>query len=84
MDPSKFVTGKVLAGAFPVSAPVTATVGGKPAPVQFAGLTSPGLYLVRMTVPLDLAPGPQPLEITAGVEQTRSSLVLMVDPAPGH
>jgi len=41
-DPSGFVTDRVFSGAFPVSAPVTATVGGASAPVLFAGLTSPG------------------------------------------
>ena len=38
LDPSEFITDQVSAGAFPVSAPVTATVGGKPAAVLFAGL----------------------------------------------
>jgi uncharacterized protein (TIGR03437 family) len=82
VDPSKFVADRVFSGAFPVSAKVTATVGGKPATVLFAGLTSPGLYLVRISVPSDLAPGPQALEVTAGDAKTRSSLVLMMGTAP--
>jgi len=86
-DPSKFITDKVFTGAFPVSANVAATVGGEPAPVIFAGLTSPGLYLVRISIPPDLAPGPQPIQVStgstsAGGAQTRSSLVLMIGAAP--
>jgi len=80
-DPSGFVTDRVFSGAFPVSAPVTATVGGASAPVLFAGLTSPGLYLVRMAVPAGLAAGPQPMQVSAGDAQTHS-LVLMVATAP--
>ena len=81
-DPSKFVTDKAFSGAFPVSAKVTATVGGESAPVLFAGLTSPGLYLVRISIPSDLAAGPQPIEVSAGGDHTRSSLVLMLGTAP--
>jgi hypothetical protein len=81
-DPSKFVTDKVFDGAFPVTAMVTATVGGESAPVLFAGLTSPGLYLVRISIPSDLAATPQPLQVSAGGEHTRSQLVLMMGAAP--
>jgi uncharacterized protein (TIGR03437 family) len=80
-DPSGFVTDRLFSGAFPVSTAVTATVGGAPAPVLFAGLTSPGLYLVRMSVPSGLAAGPQPMQVSAGDAQTHS-LVLMVGTAP--
>jgi uncharacterized protein (TIGR03437 family) len=75
-DGSKFVTNQVLAGAFPVSANVTVTVGGEAAQVLFAGLTSPGLYLVRVMIPADLAPGAQPIQLLADSSRTRSSLVL--------
>jgi uncharacterized protein (TIGR03437 family) len=77
-DPSLLVTNQVFAGAYPVSAPVTASVGGKAAQVLFAGLTSPGLYLVRVALPSDLPAGPQPIQITAGGVRTRPSLMLMV------
>jgi uncharacterized protein (TIGR03437 family) len=76
-DQSNFVTDKLFSGAFPVSAPITASVGGLPAPVLFAGLTSPGLYLVRISVPPALPAGPQPLQITAGAAQTRSLVLMM-------
>ncbi|SPE30972.1 putative NHL repeat containing protein [Candidatus Sulfopaludibacter sp. SbA3] len=77
-DASQFITTQVFAGAYPVSAAVTASVAGESAQVLFAGLTSPGLYLVRVVIPSDLAPGPQPIQITAGGLKTRPSLMLMV------
>ena len=80
-DVSQFVTDRVFGGAFPVNATVTATIGGKNAPVAFAGLTSPGLYLVRITVPADLAPGPQPIQVSAGTVKTPPTLALMVTAA---
>jgi uncharacterized protein (TIGR03437 family) len=82
LDPSKFITDRVFSGAFPVSAPVTATVGGKPAEVVFAGLTAPGLYLVRIVAPSDLAAGAQPLQVSASGIQTRPSLLLQMADAP--
>ena len=82
LDPSQFITDRVFAGAFPVSAAVTATVGGEPATVVFAGLTTPGLYLVRIVVPSDLPAGAQPLQVTVGGIQTRRSLVLQIAAAP--
>jgi uncharacterized protein (TIGR03437 family) len=57
LDPSKFITDRVFSGAFPVSAPVTAMAGSEPANIVFAGLTAPGLYLVRIVLPSDLAAG---------------------------
>ncbi len=82
LDPSKFITDEVFAGAFPVSAPVTASVGGVPATVLFAGLTGPGLYLVRIVVPQNVPSGGQPLQVSAGAVTTRPSLVLQVGSPP--
>lgn len=82
LDPSKFITDQVFAGAFPLSASVTASVGGEPANVLFAGLTSPGLYLVRIVVPSDLSAGAQPLQVSAGGIQTRPSVILQMAAAP--
>jgi uncharacterized protein (TIGR03437 family) len=84
-DPSKFVTDKVFSGAFPVTAAIATTVGGESAPVSFAGLTSPGLYLVRITVPNDLKPGTQPFQLLTGNNSmggaaTRPSLELLIGP----
>jgi uncharacterized protein (TIGR03437 family) len=82
LDPSKLITDQVFSGAFPVSAPVTVSVGGRPANVVFAGLTGPGLYLVRIVVPPDLPAGAQPIQVSAGGVLSRSSLVLQVVAAP--
>ncbi len=84
VDPSKFITDQLFSGAFPVSATVTATVGGEAASVVFAGLTSPGLYLVRMVVPSGLAAGGQPLQVSVGGVQTRMSVALQIVAAPPH
>jgi uncharacterized protein (TIGR03437 family) len=78
VDPSKFITNQTFSGAYPVSANVSATIGNEPAQVLFAGLTSPGLYLVRVTVPPDLVAGPQPIQISVGGSRTSSTLALLV------
>jgi uncharacterized protein (TIGR03437 family) len=78
VDATAFVTDRLFSGAFPVSATVLATVGGETANVQFAGLISPGLYLVRLVLPSDIAPGGQPLVVSAGGVKTRAGLVLEV------
>ena len=82
LDSSKFVTDQLFAGAYPVSAQVTATVGGKSAIVSFAGLTTPGLYLVRTEIPTGLSPGPQPIQISTSTLKTPSSLMIMLGAAP--
>ena len=81
-DPSKFLTDQLFAGAYPVSAMVTATIGGESASVSFAGLTSPGLYLLRVTIPQDLSPGAQVIQVMAGGLKTSSLLKLLLAPAP--
>jgi uncharacterized protein (TIGR03437 family) len=43
--------GKTFTGAPPTANPVTATIGGVPATVQFAGLTYPGEYQFNILVP---------------------------------
>jgi uncharacterized protein (TIGR03437 family) len=78
MDSSKFITDQIFAGAYPVSATVTATVGGESAPVLFAGLTSPGLYLVRIAIPQDLSLGAQVIQVSAGGSKTGSTLKLLL------
>jgi uncharacterized protein (TIGR03437 family) len=43
------------------------TIGGRPAPVSFAGLTpgSVGLYQINVLVPSDLGPGVHPVVVTS-------------------
>jgi uncharacterized protein (TIGR03437 family) len=81
-DRSNFITDRVFSGAFPLSDAVTVTINGKNAPVAFAGLTSPGLYLVRITVPPDLALGPEQIQVSIGTERTPSLLMILVAPSP--
>jgi uncharacterized protein (TIGR03437 family) len=81
-DPSQFITDRNFAGAYPIAASLSATIGSEQAPVLFAGLTTPGLYLVRITVPSDLAPGPSPIRISVGGALTLSSLFLIIGAAP--
>ncbi len=78
IDPKKFITDQSFEGAYPLSAPVTAMVGNEDAPVLFAGLTSPGLYMVRVAIPTDLPAGLQPIQVTAGAGKTSPTLALMV------
>jgi uncharacterized protein (TIGR03437 family) len=81
-DSSKFLTDQIFAGAYPVNASVTATVGGESSPVLFSGLTSPGLYLVRVVIPQDLSQGVKSIQVSAGSRSTAPSLKLLVGPPP--
>jgi uncharacterized protein (TIGR03437 family) len=88
-NPSDFTTNQEFSGAFPVSAQVTATVNGQSAPVIFAGLTSPGLYLVRISIPPDLQPGSPAIQVstgnpTDGGTQTSSLLALAIGTPPAN
>ncbi len=55
---------KVFSGAAPTNSPVTVTIGGKQAAVEFAGLSAAGLYQINVVVP-SVAAGDQP--VTASV-----------------
>jgi adhesin/invasin len=59
-----------------VTAVVTATVGGQPATVLFAGLAPgyAGLYQVNLVVP-QLVPGDYPLQISAGGVASNTAIV---------
>ncbi|HTB13441.1 MAG TPA: IPT/TIG domain-containing protein [Bryobacteraceae bacterium] len=81
-DPTVFTTTQGFAAAYPVSASVAATIGGESAQVLFAGLTSPGLYLVRVVVPSDLRPGQVSIQISAAGSTTSSLLLLTLQAAP--
>jgi uncharacterized protein (TIGR03437 family) len=53
--------GKAFGGAAPANNPVYITIGGVSADVQFAGITSAGLYQLNVVVP-DVPGGDQPLQ----------------------
>ena len=75
-------SGAAAPGAPPLAqvvATVTATIGGQPAQVQFAGLapTFVGLYQVNVQIPSGLPPGPAALVLTAG-PTTSNTVTLML------
>ena len=61
--------GAACPGADWAAAPVTATIGGEPAPASYAGCAPgyAGLDQINLTVPAGLASGDQPLIVTAGL-----------------
>ena len=64
-----------------VTQPVTATIGGANAKVDYSG-PAPGLVngaiQVNLTVPTGLTPGPQPVVITIGTAQTQAGITVAV------
>jgi endo-1,4-beta-xylanase len=64
-----------------VTQPITATIGGVNAQVDYAG-PAPGLVngaiQVNLTVPSGLTPGPQPVVITVGTAQTQAGITVAV------
>ena len=60
-----------------VTSPVTATIGGQPATVKFAGLAPDfvGLWQVDAIVPAGLAQGDYPLIVTVGGESSNAANV---------
>ena len=65
-----------------VTQPVTATIGGMTATVDYAG---PAPYLVNgaiqvnLTIPPGLTPGPQPVVITVGTAQSQAGITVAVN-----
>jgi uncharacterized protein (TIGR03118 family) len=55
--PPNYASGQTLTGALSLSALPTVTIGGAPAAVTFAGLVSPGLYQINVTVPASTPSG---------------------------
>ena len=64
-DPSAFVTDQLFTSAAPVAATVTIQLGSQKIAPSFAGLTAPGLYLVRVVIPASIAPGDQLIQFDA-------------------
>jgi len=64
-----------------VTQPVTATIGGVTATVDYAG-PAPGLVngvmQVNLTVPAGLTPGPQPVVITVGAASSQKGITVAV------
>jgi len=53
-----------------------ATIGGKQAAVQFAGMVSPGLFQVNIQIPSNVPSGDQPLVVTVSQVATQPNLML--------
>jgi len=58
--------------------PVTATIGGVDAEVEFSGITGAGLYQINVWVPAGLSSGDQPIVLTVGGLATQSGLYVAV------
>ena len=74
-----FNTTTVFSAAYPVKAPVTVTMDSTTVTPAFAGLISPGLYLVRFTVPAGTAAGMRPIQVATGGAKSRASVFLAVE-----
>ena len=79
-DLSLFLTDVSFSEAAPVALPVTLIFAGTPVKAAFAGLISPGLYLVRAVVPQSLLAGDAEVILQAGTEQSRSNVRLLITP----
>lgn len=68
--------GQTVDGAPPTANTVTATIGGVPAPVLFAGLVAPGEYQFNVVVPSGLPPGDKLVVLSVGGVSTQASAYL--------
>ena len=66
-----------LINAAPVSNSVSATVCGQPATVSFAGLASPGLDQINVTMPT-LPAGNCPLQVTVAGLNTQAGVIIPI------
>jgi uncharacterized protein (TIGR03437 family) len=73
-------TGELFSGAAPLVGDVTATIGGAPADVQFAGLSGASLYQFNVVVPAGTPAGDQKVVIKINGIQTQDNLFLAVQP----
>jgi uncharacterized protein (TIGR03437 family) len=73
-------TGLTGANPFPINLPSlpTVTIGNLPATVSFAGLVSPGLYQLNLTVPASAPAGDLPIVATYNGVTTQSTAVITV------
>lgn len=71
--------GRILDRAYPCAQPVRVTVGGVDAPIDFAGLVSPGQYQINIRVPA-VSSGEQELLIHVGGATSPKRIQLVVAP----
>ncbi|MDP8982596.1 MAG: TIGR03118 family protein [Acidobacteriota bacterium] len=71
--------GLVLAAPVPAATQPVVMVGGSPAQVKFAGLTSAGLYQLNIQLPDALPPGDAIIVAQAGDGKTQTNLLIPVE-----
>jgi len=69
-----------FSGSYAVASPFAVVLGSSRNVPSFAALTAPGLYQVRITLPLDMPAGDQPIKIDLGTAQSVSNVYLTVQP----
>jgi uncharacterized protein (TIGR03437 family) len=70
-------TAQLISQPAPTALPVTATIGGVSAEVQWAGLVSSGFYQLNVKIPA-LAAGDQPVQATIGGFESPSTIMLSI------
>ncbi|HWB95685.1 MAG TPA: choice-of-anchor V domain-containing protein [Bryobacteraceae bacterium] len=63
----------IFSGAAPTANPVSVTIGGQTAQVQFAGISGAGLYQLNVVVPQGVSDGDQPVVATTSDGQSTST-----------
>jgi uncharacterized protein (TIGR03437 family) len=66
-------SGQVFSGANPTANPVTATIGGQTAAVDFAGVVGAGLVQVNVHVPASISNGDVPVVLSVGGVTTQTT-----------
>jgi uncharacterized protein (TIGR03437 family) len=79
---SNFSTDQLFTGAYPLEQTSTVVLG-YPSPVPltplFAGLVSPGLYVVRIVIPPDAGPGDVPVKLVFWDQASADSVFLAIE-----
>jgi uncharacterized protein (TIGR03437 family) len=79
-DPTLFITGRLFAEDAPIAATVQISLGGQTVSPSFAGLITPGLYLVRFNVPTNITPGDHPIFVSVNGNSTHSNVYFTISP----
>lgn len=66
--------GKIVTGSAPTINPVSVSIGGVPASVQFAGIVAAGQYQINVVVP-SVPSGDQPLQVNVQNSQAPSAFI---------
>ncbi len=76
-----FPTDRMFSGAHPVLEPISIDLAGTTVFPDFAGLITPGLYLVRFTVPPIIPPGNQPIRVKSSEFASAANVFLRIQSA---